>query len=1028
MILPSGLSQALTDGTAILFLGAGATKQAHGPVGSELASILAAHFGHPEIPKENLQAFADMLVSLPGVDREDVDALVSRSLKDLIPSDAHLEIPRYAWGAIFTTNYDRLVEKAYDSCMQHFSEAPLQEPQVIVGSDDHPVLANPTRVPLFKLHGCVGAVGTNPLVLTTGDFKQTTKQRAQMLRVLRSLAKEAPIVFIGYSFVDGVILRLLDELSDLSPYHTHRTMYLVTPELEPGQADFFASRDIQPLIGSMAVFFETLAASVNREAVQTCLLRHLSQVRNANGQPLSIPARLRVALDSQLEQILPAEYPRYDAKLFLSGSPPTVGDLANDNDVHRRQADNLLNLVRHELSSEAYLRPVISVVGSGGAGKTTLCLRIAFELACRGDIVAFRIKAPESLHRPDVIALLKKIDVPVLLVAENLEVDSYRNAIRELRIELTTHHLRASLLVSCQKAVWNTIARFFQDTSTSVFHLDDRLSADEASELVAKLVKHKLLAAPGRVDFADRLRHILGACDGHLVVALLSLVGSDNFRDIVLSEFENLSKRAQDAYRYVALLHQHRISIPDYVLNAVTAKDWTVFREEIIKLESDLIIVQDVNYSHRRIYFRSRHPEIARVIVQTTVPRPEDRTRMYRAVIRSLGGSEEDRQFVVTLLTTKSVRDEIGDPAFLEEMFNAALDLFPEDRVLLFQLGKFETYIGNIDKGFEVLNEGRLLDPRDSYIIHQLGVNRAKKARSLEDGLVQDATFQQAQELFRLKQELDPTSHHGYTSEARLQMERAKSAISEEVRIDYCSLAQDAIRRARVVLREDEQSLLDECNAELLNYIGKPGAVVELIEGLRARTGLRYASSYHLLAVSRFELGQTREAVDAIHAGLEAFPADGKLLGTLMAAMEPHLHQADVRRTCLSILRGRQVPPNIEIQVTFVQGIVSFYEGSFGEAWGAFSKIRQCLQRKAATRMRHFLRNESGEVATLRGPVRRGTEEKFQVQHADTGYWLPIDNEGTWRRLGEPKTVEYQLGFSLAGPRATVTKVPEADV
>jgi hypothetical protein len=261
-----------------------------------------------------------------------------------------------------------------------------------------------------------------------------------------------------------------------------------------------------------------------------------------------------------------------------------------------------------------------------------------------------------------------------------------------------------------------------------------------------------------------------------------------------------------------------------------------------------------------------------------------------------------------------------------------------------------------------------------------------------------------------------------------LQMERATDAKDLEVRLDYCSLAHDAIQRGRLVVREDEQSLLEECNAELLNLVGNSAAVVELVESLRARAGLRYASSYHLLAVSRFALGQTREALDAIHAGLEAFPTDGKLLGTLMGTMEAHLYQPDVRRTCLSVLRGREVPANIEIQVTFVKAIVSFYEGSFGETWQAFSRIRQSLQRKASLRVRHRFCDAKGEVVTLRGPTHRGTEQKFEVQHPDTGRWLPIDNVGTWRRLGEPRTVEYHLGFSLAGPRATVTKVPGSEV
>src|SRR6266508_1257247 len=104
---------------------------------------------------------------------------------------------------------------------------------------------------------------------------------------------------------------------------------------------------------------------------------------------------------------------------------------------------------------------------------------------------------------------------------------------------------------------------------------------------------------------------------------MLELVRGGRFRDIVLSEYQNLTPRAQDAYRYVALLHQHNLSIPDYLLNHVTVRDWDLFQQEVIRLDADLIIVQDVSSTTRRLFFRSRHPAIAKVILDTTVPKRE---------------------------------------------------------------------------------------------------------------------------------------------------------------------------------------------------------------------------------------------------------------------------------------------------------------------------------------------------------------------------------------------------------------------
>src|SRR5206468_2325863 len=160
---------------------------------------------------------------------------------------------------------------------------------------------------------------------------------------------------------------------------------------------------------------------------------------------------------------------------------------------------------------------------------------------------------------------------------------------------------------------------------------------------------------------------------------------------------------ARLAYQYVALVHQHRRSIPDYILNELTVKDWRVFTDEVIRLESESIIVQDLDYGAGRLCFRTRHPEIARVVVDSTLPMHEDRVRMYRRIIRSLGTSDEDRAFLLGLLTSREVREEIREEKHIEEFFQMALDLFPLDRSFILHLGKFETHVGNLDRAHETL-------------------------------------------------------------------------------------------------------------------------------------------------------------------------------------------------------------------------------------------------------------------------------------------------------------------------------------
>jgi tetratricopeptide (TPR) repeat protein len=1022
MTVPAELVDRINQGNVVLFLGAGATRDAGGPVGSDLAQLLGAKFGRPDIPTDNLLLFADVLTSLPEVDREDVDAAIIQSLSDLTPSRAHYALPRFWWRAIFTTNYDRLIERAYENAKERNGEVAAQTPQVLVGGREHASFSDRNQVPVFKLHGCIANVVSRcPLVLTSQDYERTAKQRSKMLRTLREFSKQLTVLFIGYSFPDRSILNMLDQIERESPYNTHRRMYVVAPDPSGTQREFFSSRNVECVSETFTGLFEQLLADANREATRAYLAQRLAPVRLPGWQCASIPQKLRVALEPQLEQITPDAYPREDAEPFFRGCPARIGDLRAGHDVGREAGRHLLEIVRPLLASDDYLRPVVAVLGAGGAGKSTLALRVAYDIAASGEAAAFRLKSHDLWNRHQLVQFAGLLPVPSVFVIENLELRACVTAAKELRAELSNNRCRVLLLISCQKAVWNSVSRFFSDPASRTIVLPDQLCRTEADELVSKLAQHQLLALAGTRDRTRRVDHVLNECGGNLVVAMLTLVGSDTFRNIILGEYENLSERAQGAYKCVALLHQHRLSVPDYVLNKVTVNDWDVFTNEVIRLESDLIIVQDVNYGTGRIQFTTRHPEIARTVVDAVIPRHEDRIRMYRKIIQSLGASEEDRKFLVSLLTTTSIRDEIRETKYVQEFFDAALDLFPEDLQLLLHLGKFENRIGNLDRAHETLAYARTLEPRDSYIVHQLGVNYQKRALACDDGLIRDATFREAERLFRLKQDLDPTSHYGFASQARSHLERARLSEDDDGRLDQLSAAYDAIQRGLSLVRDDERSALEECKAEWANALGNAGAVVALLQPQIVAHNLRYASSYHLLAVCHFQRGDPESARAVITAGLAAFPGDDRLIGALVHSMEEKLHDPVVRQACEELIDAWLHGP-LPVGIAFVRAVLLFYEGNFARARQEFSDLRSSLGRRAPTRIRVFYSDVNGAPKCLQGPLRLNTENRLQVMDPGTGYWVPVDNRALWHHSGKPAEAQFQLGFSLAGFRALMVE------
>lgn len=1019
-IVPTQLRDSIAEGGCVLFLGAGSTREAGGPTGKELAALLADHFKKPDILVSDLRQFADQLENLPDVHREDVDSKIVGVLRTLTPKPAHRAVPKFCWKGIFTTNYDRIIEHAYETAHSATGEYPLQDLKAVVSSRPALPISDPTQVGLYKLHGSIDGIdrGT-PLVLTSKDYLATKKNRRSMLRHLKALATNHTILFLGYSFGDGIVLSMLDELEEESPYSSRRRMYLLDPFLTTSAAAAFRARNIEPLRGGMESFFSELENYTTTEHRKQALAARIRPITDSTGSIVPIPPRLSVSLTSQMEVLDPTSFPE-DGRRFLSGLPPTAGDLRNRNDIERFQLEALIRNVSNHLDSEAYIRPLVVVLGPGGSGKSTIAMRAAYDLAAEGKAVAVKLRAQELWRRRDLVDFAVRINCPSIFVVDDLEVTATYRALRDLRNELSSARARTLLLTSCQKAVWNGLAATYEQRDAISLDLEDVLSQNEAGALVDQLAAHKLLERPTPKQKEGHVRHIIDECEGHLVVAMLELVREGRFTEIVLGEYENLSDRAKDAYLFVALLHQHGVSTPDYILNAVTVNDWQAFTHEIIRQESELIIVQDLNYAAGRIAFRTRHPQIARTIVDVALPQHEDRIRRYRKLIKALATAEEDRLFLLGLLTSRSIREDVREEKYVSEFFEIALDLFPDDRSFILHLGKFETRIGNLERAKEILEWGRKLDLRDSYILHQLGVCYERIADKESRETIGTSKYQGALMCYREKQVLDPSSHYGYASEARMHIKRARREPSKDQRMLMLAQADDAIRQGLSLARESSQGAILECKASLADALGDRATVVAELQQLRKAGTLQYAGTYQLLASSLFELGYADEGSAVIEEGLGVYPGDIGLTGLLLERLESRIYDPEVRRRCSALLADERIRRERETQARFLQAVAEHYESQFQRSREEFRQLRERLRRTAPTKIRISLCDESGRTREVRMMIARASAGRLMATDMETGNPMPVGNARKWEDLGRPRGAFCEVGFSLAGPRCIV--------
>lgn len=232
-LLTPSLLETIQRGDAILFLGAGAAFGARGskgeeaPSGERLRDILCDRFLGSALKSKPLSQVAEVAKNEAGL------AKVQEHIKELFaplqPASFHLLIPSFRWYAIVTTNFDLVLERAYEACPK-----PEQGLAPILRDGDNfsEKLRDPSQVLYLKLHGCISHTTDEnlPLILASEEYARHRKNRARLFRHFEDWARERPVLFCGYDVGDPNIQQILFDLADLGvqrPYYG-----LVNPGLD----------------------------------------------------------------------------------------------------------------------------------------------------------------------------------------------------------------------------------------------------------------------------------------------------------------------------------------------------------------------------------------------------------------------------------------------------------------------------------------------------------------------------------------------------------------------------------------------------------------------------------------------------------------------------------------------------------------------------------------------------------------------------------------------------------------------------
>lgn len=432
MDIPGLLKSNIQEGKAVLMLGAGASMAATNkeeqtvPSGSELGKLISHKFLDGKFIDYPLNQIAEIAISES--DLVTVQEYIREIFEEFEPTPTHYQLCTYNWYGLATTNYDRLVEKAYSK-----STDAVQSVVPFIDNMDRvdDKLRDPKSLQYLKLHGCITRTNNQaaPLILSTDQYIQYREGRSRIFNIFQQWCYEHIIVFIGYSIQDQDLRAILLEVEKEVP--SRPKYYIVAPGVQEPIRRFWEEKNIDVLDGDFAEFMREIDRQVGYP------FRVIQTTASVEGMPISerfikkdiaLSEETKNFLATDVEYVKSAKFEgQIDPRDFYKGADLGWAPIMQRLDVPRALSD--LILVDHiiDKSDELDGFRFIVIKAYAGAGKKTLLRRVAWDAATEYNCLCLYLKRYGRVSSPAIKQILDMTGQRLFLFVEDAPERVYRN-------------------------------------------------------------------------------------------------------------------------------------------------------------------------------------------------------------------------------------------------------------------------------------------------------------------------------------------------------------------------------------------------------------------------------------------------------------------------------------------------------------------------------------------------------------------------------------------------------------------------
>lgn len=766
--IPKPLIDQIRNKSVVLFLGSGfAYNSLHpdkkkAPLGPELATLIAKKFLGDEYISQPLTYISDLAISSVGL--FEVQRFLYDTFEPFSPNEKQKAFAEFSWKAIFTTNYDLLVEKAYNNN----PKAAQDLSPVFRNTREQDIFKTSKTVPYYKLHGCITYINDEnlPLILSTEQYITHQKNRERLFSKFRELGKDFTFLFIGYSNLDWNIRYILKELESLKDGRPRS--YMVSPNFTSVEENYWNERKISPISMGYEEFIDKICTEISevQRKLSTTIQEHSKPIYQRfvldikdNNPSESLVRFIDNEIDFVHTSIASTDTtPQAFYKGYFENWDPIIKNLDVDRYLKDRILEDIIFDDKYQDKKTSYL---FCIKGYAGSGKSVLLRRVAWDSAVTFDKFCIYLKSSIAIRPEPIIELFNFVKERIYLFIDDAISNEF--GITSLLSKLDKEGIPVTIIGTASTSLLN-------DADTLRSYIDDDyalsyLSEKEIEELIKKLTIHKSLGYLVNKSFADQKLELSEQAGRVLLVALHEATGGKNFEEIILNEYNNIAdEKARSLYLTVAILHRLGSYARAGLISRVHDISFNEFKSKFFK-PLEYIVFDEQNYTIGDFIYKTRHPIIAQMIFNTVLVDPQSRYDEYIRIFNFLDiDYNSDRAAFLAMTKAKQLIQLFNDPIKLRNLYDAAEKCSPDDPRLLQQRAILEMSIpgGDSNKADEYLKRALVLLPKDPLISHSLAENALKKAERATTSIERNVFIETAQNLSKEIIKKHPNQAHSY--------------------------------------------------------------------------------------------------------------------------------------------------------------------------------------------------------------------------------------------------------------------------